>query len=101
MSRFKSRKFWMTVGAIGSLVLAEYTGIDVSPEVLGSVAVLIVGYVFAQSNVDKAVVSEQVKGAMDTGKLQLELYAKNLETELQKTIAALEYAQDGPTVVEE
>ena len=41
-------------------------------------------YMFGQGIVDKAVVTEQVKVAGDTGRLQLELYAKNLEAQLTK-----------------
>ena len=51
-------------------------------------------------NVDKNVVKAQVQGAMDTGKLQLELYARNLEQELEKVTAQLEFVAEGPKPVD-
>ncbi len=101
MKKLNSRKFWVAIGTILSVLIAEFAGIDISPEALGAIVLGSATYVIGQGIVDKSVVTEQVKVMGDTGKLQLELYAKNLEEQLTKTMAQIEFASDGPKVVEE
>ena len=81
-SKLKSRKLWIAIGAVAAILIAEFTGVVISPEAIAGVAFLVGTYIFGQGLVDKSVVSEQVKVAGDAGKLQLQLYARNLEQEL-------------------
>ena len=101
MQSLKSRKFWVAVGTILSVLIAEVFGIDISPEALGAIALGAGTYVIGQGLVDKSTVTEHIRTQADTTKLQLELYAKNLEAELEKQIARVEFLQEGPTVVED
>ena len=99
MKRLASRKFWVAIGIIVSTLVAEFAGVQVSPEAIAAVVLMGATYVFGQGIVDKSVVTEQIKVAGDTGRLQLELYAKNLEEQLTKTMNQLEFAVDGPSIV--
>lgn len=83
MSRLKSRKLWVAVGTVVSVLLAEYAGIAVSPEAIAGAIVVATGYIFSQGLVDKSVVTAQVTAGLDVGKLQMEIYAKNLEAQLE------------------
>ncbi len=93
MNRFKSRKFWLTIAAAVSLVLAETFDIHVAPEAIAGLAFIVGTYVFGQGMVDKSVVTAQVNGALDVGKAQLELYARQLEEQLKNMTAELEIEQ--------
>ena len=84
MSKLKSRKFWMAVGAAVSLLIAEAFGVDVDPEAIGAIALIVGTYVIGQGMVDKSVVAKQVEVAGDVGRAQLELYARNLEDQLKE-----------------
>ena len=101
MSKFKSRKFWIAVGTVFSIALAEALGVSISPEAIAGIVVMAVGYVVAQGNVDKGFVVEQIKVQGDVGRARIEGYAKQLEQELEKVMAQLEYASAGPQVVPE
>ena len=99
MQKFKSRKFWIAVGTVFSIALAEAFGINISPEAVAGIVVMAVGYVIAQGNVDKGFVVEQIKVQGDVGRARIEQYAKQLETEFEKVTAQLEYATNGPVAV--
>ena len=99
MSKFKSRKFWIAVGTVFSIALAEGLGVSVTPEAIAGIVVLVTGYLFAQGNVDKGFVVEQIKVQGDVGRAQVTQYAKQLEQELEKVMAQLEYASSGPELV--
>lgn len=85
-SKLKSRKLWVAVGGLASILLAEFLGVQVSAEALGAIAFLGASYIFGQGIVDKEVGKAQVKVAGDTGRLQIELYAKNLEAQLESVM---------------
>ena len=86
-AKLASRKLWVAIGSAASILIAEFFGVSVSPEALASVAALAVAYIFGQGIVDKSVVSAQVQVAGDTGRLQMELYARNLEQQLEQIMA--------------
>ncbi|KKL69759.1 hypothetical protein LCGC14_2111730 [marine sediment metagenome] len=90
MNRFKSRKFWLAVGTVFSIAIAELTGYDVDPAAIAGVVFVISTYIVGQGIVDKSVGTAQVMGALDVGKAQLEAYARNLEQELAKLADELE-----------
>ena len=90
MQKFKSRKFWLAVGTVFSVAIAAATGIQIDPAALAGIIVVISTYIGSQAIVDKSVGAEQVRGAFDTGRLQLEMYAKNLEVEFAKVTNDLE-----------
>ena len=96
MQKLKSRKFWLVIGAAVSLVLAESFDVQVNPEAIAGLAFIIGTYVFGQGMVDKAVVTKQVEIAGDVGRAQLELYARNLETQLAAVTAQIQ--EDVPTI---
>ena len=91
-AKLTSRKLWLAVGAVVSLLIAEFTGVSVSPEAIAGVAFLVGTYILGQGLVDKSVVTEQVKVAGDTGRLQMELYARNLESQLEEIMAPAQEA---------
>ena len=86
-AKLASRKLWVAIGSVLAILIAEFTGVNVSPEAIAGVAFLAATYIFGQGLVDKSVVSEQVKVAGDTGRLQMELYARNLESQLEEIMA--------------
>ena len=86
-AKLSSRKLWVAIGSVVSILIAEFCGVNVSPEAIAGVAFLAATYIFGQGLVDKSVVSEQVKVAGDTGRLQMELYARNLEQQLEELMA--------------
>ena len=86
-AKLASRKLWVAIGSVLAILIAEFTGVNVSPEAIAGVAFLAATYIFGQGLVDKSVVSEQVKVAGDTGRLQMELYARNLEQQLEEIMA--------------
>ena len=87
MNKLKSRKLWIAIGGVGSILIASFFGVQVDPEALGAIAFIIGTYVFGQALVDKDVVAKQVDVAGDAGKLQLQLYARNLEQQLTDLMA--------------
>ncbi len=90
MQKFKSRKFWLAVGTVFATAIAAATGVDIDPAALAGIIVVISTYIGSQAIVDKSVGAEQVKGAFDTGRLQLELYAKQLEEQFAAVTQELE-----------
>jgi len=86
-AKLTSRKLWVAIGSVFSILIAELFGVSVSPEALAGIAFLAGTYILGQGLVDKSVVTEQVKVAGDTGRLQMELYARNLETQLEEIMA--------------
>jgi len=88
-AKLTSRKLWLSIGAVVSLLIAEFFGVQVSPEAIAGIAFLVGTYVLGQGLVDKSVITEQVKVAGDTGRLQMELYARNLETQLEQIMNPL------------
>jgi hypothetical protein len=90
MSKFKSRKFWIAVGTVFSIAIAEGTGYDLSPETIAGIILVVSTYIIGQGIVDKSVVTAQVQVAGDVGRAQLELYARNLEEQLKVVVAELE-----------
>ncbi len=97
MQKFKSRKFWLAVGTVFSIAIAAATGVTIEPAAIAGIVVMATGYVVAQGNVDKGFVVEQIKVQGDVGRARIEGYAKQLEEELTKVMAQLEYAQ-GPAL---
>ena len=85
--KLKSRKLWVALGSVASILIAEFFGATVSPEAIAGVAVLATSYIFGQGIVDKSVASETVRVQGDVARLQVELYARNLEKELAKFAA--------------
>ena len=90
MSKFKSRKFWIAIGTVFSIAIAEATGYDVSPEAIAGIILVVSTYIVGQGIVDKSVVTAQVQVAGDIGRAQLELYARNLEEQLKSVANDLE-----------
>lgn len=99
MNRFKSRKFWLAVGTVFATAIAAATGIDIDPAALAGIIVVISTYIGSQAIVDKSVGQAQVQGAFDTGKLQLELYAKQLEAQFTEVTQELEVMKAAATLV--
>ena len=90
MSKFRSRKFWIAIGTVFSIAIAEATGYDVSPEAIAGIILVVSTYIVGQGIVDKSVVTAQVIAASDVGRAQLELYARNLEEQLKTVVNDLE-----------
>ena len=90
MQKFKSRKFWLAVGTVFSIAIAAATGITIDPAAIAGIVVVISTYIVGQGLVDKSVGAAQVAGAFDAGKIQMELYARNLEAELAQVTAQLQ-----------
>ena len=84
----KSRKFWVTIGSILSIIVAELFGFDVSPAATAGLIVMASSYVFAQALVDKSVQTAQVVATSDVGRIQVEMYAKQLEEQVNQLVAA-------------
>ena len=93
MQKFKSRKFWMAVGTVFSIAIAAATGIQIDPAALAGIVLVISTYIVGQGIVDKGVGTAQVHGAFDAGKIQMELYARNLEEQLKQVTATLEVTE--------
>ena len=96
MQKLKSRKFLITVATGIGIVLAQAFGVALDPEVIAGIVLLASSYVFGQGIVDKGVGSEQVKAQGDAEKLQLTLYARNLEAQLT---SLMEPAPAAPVLV--
>jgi len=79
-----------------SLLIAEFTGVQVSPEAIAGIAFLAGTYILGQGLVDKSVVTEQVKVAGDVGRIQVEGYARQLEAQLEQIMAPAELAAVPP-----
>lgn len=99
MNKFKSRKFWLAVGTVFSIAIAELTGYDLDPATIAGIIVVISTYIVGQGIVDKSVTTEQVKVAGDIGRAQLEMYAKNLEEQLKAVVGQLQAEQVVETLV--
>ena len=80
--KFKSRKFWVMLGSIVALVVTEFTGYQVNPEVIAGLGAVIVVWLGGQSYVDKGKVTSETKVAGDIGKVQAIAYARQLERQL-------------------
>jgi len=52
MSKFKSRKFWLTVGALGLVIANEGLGLGIPEDAYWAVVLPVMGYVFGESYVD-------------------------------------------------
>jgi hypothetical protein len=98
MNKLKSRKLWVALGTAASIVIAEQYGVDVQPEAIAGIVIVAISYIFGQGIVDKSVISEQVKVAGDVGKVQLELYARNLEKQLAGLTAQIELEENDAEV---
>ena len=83
MNRFKSRKFWLAVGTVFSIAIAEATGVEVDPAAIAGIVLTISAYIASQAIVDKSVVTAQVVGALDVGRAQLTQYAASLEVQVK------------------
>lgn len=81
--KLASRKLWVTVGSVISLVLAEEFGIDVAPEAIVGLAGIVLSYNFGQGWVDKTVAQEEIRVAGDVGRANAILYARSLEERLE------------------
>ncbi len=99
MSKFKSRKFWIAVGTVFSIAIAEAFGYDISPEAIAGLVITASSYLFAQGLVDKNVVTKQVEVAGDVGRATVEMYAKNLELQLEEVTANLETMVDATQLI--
>ena len=99
VSKLNSRKFWVAIGSMLSIILAELFGLDMSPEAIAGLIVMASSYVFAQGLVDKWVVTAQVKASSDVGRIQVEMYAKTLEEELKQLISDSVVEPSGPVGV--
>lgn len=86
--RLKSRKLWVTVGSVISLVLAEQFGIDVAPEAIVGLAGIVLSYNLGQGWVDKTVAQEEIRVAGDVGRANAIAYARSLEAQLSEIGAA-------------
>jgi hypothetical protein len=81
----KSRKLWVSAAGILTVLLQELFGIDISPESIVSLAVIVGTYVIGQAQVDKAKVVEDARN-----------YARNLEEQIQGLVAYLQSIQADP-----
>lgn len=82
--KLKSRKFWFSISAAVSVFIAEYFGIEISPEALTALAGIVLSYNFGQGWVDKTVAKAEIEGAADFTKQNAIAYARQLEAELAK-----------------
>ncbi len=89
-AKLASRKLWVAIGSVVSILIAELLGVQISPEAIAGVAFLAATYIFGQGLVDRSVVTEQVKVAGDVGRLQVEGYARNLEAQLEQIMEPAE-----------
>ena len=87
MEKFKSRKFWVMVGAVGSLIVAEFTGVTVEPEAIAGLGIILSSWFISQGIVDKAKVTEETRVAGDITKANAIMYARNLEQQLERITA--------------
>jgi len=99
-AKLSSRKLWIAIGTVGSVLIASFFGVDVDPEALAAIAFIVGTYIFGQGLVDKSVVTEQVKVAGDVGRIQVEQYARNLEQQLAQVLGVDEGAVDLSVVPE-
>lgn len=88
LSKLKSRKLWVAVGTVVSILAADLFGIEIAPEAIAGLAVIVATYLGGQSFIDKSVVTAQVANAGDIARAQVENYARNLEAELEKLVGA-------------
>jgi len=82
MERLKSRKLWVTVGTIVSVIAAEGFGVNIDPQAIVGLAGIVIAYVAGQSWVDKNATTAAVTGEFDVARAQLLAYARRLEAEL-------------------
>jgi len=73
-----------------SIAIAAVTGVEVDPAAIAGIVLVISTYIVGQGLVDKPVGQAQVEGSLNVGKLQLELYAKNLEAQFAEVTNELE-----------
>ena len=52
MSKFKSRKFWLTVGAVVLVIANEGLALGIPEDAYWAVVLPVMGYVFGESYVD-------------------------------------------------
>lgn len=96
MEKLKSRKFWVMMGSVVALVVAEITGYQVDPQAIAGLGAIVVVWLGGQSYIDKATVTEETRAAGEVGKLQAIAYARALEKQLADlTAEAPEEGIDG------
>ena len=91
-NRLKSRKFWIAIGTVFSIAIAELTGVEIDPAAIAGIVLVVATYVVGQGIVDQGafqVASASVYAASEVGKLQLEVYVRNLETQLADLVNKL------------
>lgn len=80
--KFKSRKFWVMMGSVVALVVAELTGYTIDPQAIAGLGAIVVVWLGGQSYIDKGKVISETKVAGEIGKVQAIAYARQLEQQL-------------------
>ncbi len=78
-----SRKFWVTVAPIVTLIVFQFTGYTIAPEAIIGLAGLAGFYVLGQGFVDAKTAEASINGATDVAKLQLMAAVQQLQTQLE------------------
>jgi len=81
--KLKSRKLWVTLGTLISVVILEVTGYSIEPAALVGLAGIVGSYVFGQGLVDKQAVKTE-------GELLITQFAAQLEAALANVPVRLE-----------
>ena len=79
-----SRKFMLATGSAVAVFLSQAFGVEIAPEALGGLALLVASYVFGESYVDSKAITAAAEASKDTALATVVEYAKALETELVK-----------------
>jgi len=95
MEKLKSRKFWVMMGSVAALLIAEFTGYQVDPQALASLGAIVVVWLGGQSYIDKGKVIEETRAVADLSKVQAIAYARQLEEELARISEAASAGIDG------
>lgn len=78
----KSRKFWVTIGSIVSVLASQYFGVEIDPAAIVGLAGIVLSYNVGQGWVDKSVAQAEIAAVSDFSKQQAIAYARSLEARL-------------------
>ena len=86
MEKLKSRKLWIAIGGALSVLLTELFGIDIAPEAIGGLVLIVGSYIFGQGWVDKKQVEAEVQAFGQEAYVELVRYARGLEVKLAEVV---------------
>ena len=49
---YQTRKFWLAVGSVISIIASEACGIELEPETIASIAAIVIAWIWRQSVID-------------------------------------------------